>query len=47
VGGAMYGVPVANGITDLKWTEVKGSKVRLVFTPKKGSKVRLVEFKVY
>jgi len=45
--GATYGTAVANGITDLKWNEVKGSKVRLVFTPKKGSKVRLVEFKVY
>jgi hypothetical protein len=47
VGEAKYGKAVANGITDVEWSEVKSSKVRLVFTPKSGKKVRLVEFKVF
>jgi hypothetical protein len=46
VSEAKYGKAVANGITDVEWSEVKSSKVRLVFTPKSGKKVRLVEFKV-
>jgi hypothetical protein len=44
---AKYGGPVANGITEVAWAEVKSQKVRLVFMPKTGKKVRLVEFKVY
>jgi hypothetical protein len=45
--GAAYGVPVANGITNAKWTAATGSKIRLVFKPKVGKKVRLVEFKLF
>ncbi|RAR14505.1 six-hairpin glycosidase [Stemphylium lycopersici] len=44
---ATYQSVVANGITDVSWTEVRSQKVRLVFTPTAGAKVRLVEFKVF
>jgi hypothetical protein len=46
VSEAKYGKTVANGITDVEWSEVESSKVRLLFTPQSGKKVRLVEFKV-
>lgn len=47
VEGAKYAGVVANGITEVEWSEVQSEKVRVVFTPVTGQKVRLVEFKVY
>ncbi|KAJ4391550.1 hypothetical protein N0V93_005168 [Gnomoniopsis smithogilvyi] len=38
---------VANGITNVAWSEVTTSLVRLVFTPASEVQVRLVEFKVF
>jgi hypothetical protein len=46
-GGATYDGALANGITNVKWSGVNVSQIRLVFTPKSGQKVRIVEFKVY
>lgn len=39
--------PVANGITNVAWTNVTTEVVRLVFVPQSGTQVRLVEFKVF
>lgn len=39
--------PLANGITNVEWTDVTTQVVRLVFTPQSGTQVRLVEFKVF
>lgn len=39
--------PLANGITNVAWTNVTAQVVRLVFVPQSGSQVRLVEFKVF
>ncbi|KUI54303.1 Beta-L-arabinobiosidase [Cytospora mali] len=39
--------PVANGITNVKWTSLTTEAVRLVFVPQAGTQVRLVEFKVF
>lgn len=39
--------PVANGITNVAWTNVTTEAVRLVFVPQSGTRVRLVEFKVF
>lgn len=47
VAGAQYDSPLANGITNAKWTTASTSLIRLVFTPKQGLKTRLVEFKVF
>lgn len=40
-------VALANGITNVAWTAVTTSLVRLVFTPASKTQVRLVEFKVF
>jgi hypothetical protein len=45
--GSSYGQPVANGITNAKWSSVATDKVRLRFSPTAGTKVRLVEFKLF
>jgi hypothetical protein len=47
VAGSSYGQPVANGITNAKWSTVATDKVRLRFNPTAGTKVRLVEFKLF
>lgn len=47
VAGSKYADPVANGITEVSWSETNSSKIRIVFSPKVGQKVRLVEFKVF
>lgn len=47
VQGAEYGDAVANGITEVTWSEVGSRKVRLVFVPKSGLGVRIVEMKVF
>lgn len=39
--------PLANGITNVGWTDVTTQVVRLVFVPTSGTQVRLVEFKVF
>ncbi|KAJ3956405.1 hypothetical protein N0V92_007038 [Colletotrichum tropicale] len=44
---ATYDAPLANGITNVKWTGVSTESVRILVTPKEGKKVRLVELKVF
>ncbi|KAJ0381928.1 hypothetical protein COL922a_013567 [Colletotrichum nupharicola] len=47
VADATYDAPLANGITNVKWTGVSTESVRILETPKEGKKVRLVELKVF
>ncbi|KAF4847460.1 Beta-L-arabinobiosidase [Colletotrichum siamense] len=47
VADATYDEPLANGITNVKWTGVSTESVRILVTPKEGKKVRLVELKVF
>ncbi|KAI8244640.1 Beta-L-arabinobiosidase [Colletotrichum sp. SAR 10_96] len=47
VADATYDAPLANGITNVKWTGVSTESVRILVTPKEGKKVRLVELKVF
>ncbi|OAN55790.1 glycogen debranching protein [Sphingobium sp. TCM1] len=41
------GRPVANGVTGLRWSARRTSKVRLLFAQPSGKAVRLVEFKLF
>lgn len=39
--------PIANGVTDIRWPQLRTSKVRLRFTQPRGKAVRLAEFKLF
>lgn len=41
------GKPVANGVTDMRFPQLRTNKVRLAFTQAKGKAVRLAEFKLF
>ncbi len=41
------GSPIANGITDIGWSRLRTSKVRLLFTQPRGKATRLAEFKLF
>ncbi|KAF6807162.1 hypothetical protein CSOJ01_08350 [Colletotrichum sojae] len=45
--GASYDEPVANGITNVKWTGLSAESLRILFKPQEGKQVRLVEWKVF
>ncbi|TKW52622.1 hypothetical protein CTA1_12553 [Colletotrichum tanaceti] len=47
VPNAAYDKPLANGITNVKWTAGSTESLRILVTPQKGKRVRLVELKVF
>ncbi|GKT41223.1 beta-L-arabinobiosidase [Colletotrichum spaethianum] len=47
VADATYEEPLANGITNVKWTGVSTESVRILVTPQEGKRVRLVELKIF
>ncbi|KAI3552899.1 hypothetical protein CABS01_06341 [Colletotrichum abscissum] len=47
VADATYDAPLANGITNAKWTGVSTQSLRILVKPQDGKRVRLVELKVF
>ncbi|KAF5246477.1 hypothetical protein FANTH_6849 [Fusarium anthophilum] len=47
ISGAVYGTPVANGVSKASWSSTSARNWRILVKPQNGSRVRLVEFTLF